>query len=298
MSNQYSESVQSRINATKQQDSVSGPSLPMPRIRLHGENGQFLIRELLDGKLKKEEELFAQSAETNKWGGVIIRVAYFVESEYQPNASQKEFTREFQSFTDEHVELLERTFGESGRTSHIKTYVDYKAFKEETVAKDHRGKVVSWPYGLKVALYVWNFSRGEIIKFTFGGSALSEWFSYTARSNRKNDNCLSEPWRRLDGAEILQQVKTLFIANKAVNDKGKAYYRLSFEAHSICSDEEMSIVFDNETKVNDWANAWKKLQKKTVEVTELPVRTIGEMIHEDLPANEAEQEIRLEDIPF
>ena len=118
----YSKEVQERIDQEKAKNTPNIPTLHSNRIRLQGEEGLFYIREHDEsGKMKAEENPLGKTPH-QVWSGTILRIAYKVESKWKKDATEKEFTSEFDNFSNEPIDLLVRNFGADGKTELIKTY--------------------------------------------------------------------------------------------------------------------------------------------------------------------------------
>lgn len=310
----YSKEVQDMIDQKAAEQRTMGPSFPMPRVRHNGEKGSWMVREVgPDDKLEPEEKEFPDISADGKWGGVILRVAFFAQSKYKPDVPFRKMTREFTDFKNERIELLKQTFGEKGRTETLRSFANYDDFKAQTIPKDEEGNLLASPYELRVALYVWNFKRKQVIRFAVGGSGRTEWFEYGRNKPSGEANILSIPWRMtFPDAKLLQEIKTIVSTHSTKTDKGLEYHRVSFRAGGRCTDEEIKEVFEMQARVNAWDKGWKEFhaKNKAEEVAETDTIAAVEehfgIESEPMPVAAAhvpmqrdeEQEIRIEDIPF
>jgi len=284
----YSEDVQKFLDETAAAEG-GGRNLPrliVPKIRLHGKEGKFYILERLESGKYAEEEKLLGADRSDCFGGVILRAAYYAQWKWKENAPFQMKTREFSGFTNEPIELLKTTFGESSSTEVIRNFTDYAHFKSVVIKNDDLTNMpLPAPYDLHTVLYIWNFSREGIVKYDFRGSSVSNWFDYT----KKFTVFLPE-------AKSLLQVKTIFGAKPERNEKaGVDFYTGTFQAHALCSNEEMEKIIPAYTQVKEYQEAWKSAIKKSNIVPPPMPMAMADISSMDMGI---EPEIRLEDIPF
>lgn len=253
--------MQARIDARAASQRTTGPSLPMPRLRHNGETGEWLVKEVEGSKNAEAATPF--KTDGGKWSGAVLRVAYMSQTKYKKDAPSQKMTREFTDFRNEPIELLKRTFGESGRTESVKVFQNYQEFKAAGMLKDEDGNDAGSAYDLKVCLYVWHFGRKQVIKLVCGGSARSEWFEYTRGKASGDDLVVSKPWAMSQPrARLLEQVVTEFASSPAETAKGMKYHRLSFSAAGLCDDAQLSEVWERQDAVKAWVDGWNEVNRK------------------------------------
>lgn len=263
--------MQAQIDARAAAQRISGPSLPMPRLRHNGETGEWLVREVEGGKNAETVTPFKVTVSKDKDGkeigshfeGVVLRVAYMSQTKYKKDSAYQKMTREFTDFKTEPIELMKRVFGPAGKTETVKIFSNYQEFKAAGMLKDEDGQEAGSAYDLKVCLYVWHLERKEIIKLTCGGSARSEWFEYSRGKSSGDALVVSKPWIvSQPSAKLLDQIKTAFVSAPATTDKGMEYHRLSFSAVGMCSDTELKEVWEQQDIINAWVKGWADVNAK------------------------------------
>ena len=324
----YSPEVQARIDAKAAATRTRGPSFPMPRLRHNGETGEWLVREVDGDKNAEEVSVFEREGMVEKdlpgekgatrkgmvggvWSGVILRVAWMSQSKYKEGSSFQKMTREFTDFKNEPIELMKRVFGPAGKTESLRIYPNYQAFKTASMVKDEEGNELGSAYDLKAVLYVYHFTRKQVIKLVVGGSARSEWFEYARNKPSGDDGITSLPWQvTLPEAKLLEQVKTEFLTTPAKTDKGMEYYRLSFRTAGLCSEAEIAEAWEVQDKINDWVRGWEEVNKRMhADKAVAPASPVAPAAIPGIPgtaahaiataaAREPEAEINLDDIPF
>lgn len=296
----YTPELQARINAKAAENrNGSGPSFPMPRLRHNGETGKWSIREVEGDKLADETTDFKE-LDNNRWEGVILRTAYMSQTKYKPNSPFTKKTREFTDFKNEPIEVLKQTFGENGKTESVKVFPDYQSFKAGTAMKDEDGNDMGSTFELKVVVYVYHLKRKEVIKFVFGGSARSEWFEYTRKKRSGDEGVISSPWcLHQPSAQLLEQIKTIFISTPAKTEKGLEYHRVSFLASDLLKEKDLKEVFEVQDKVNEWVKAWEKVNAKPEHETVYSDLAAAGLINgHEASKDDFLKDIRTEDIPF
>jgi len=291
------------------------PELPITRLKLNGNTGDFLINipdPENEGKWKNVPMANPDGTPVlDSFGGVILKVMYFAEKktkwEDQGNGKRictskiKRVTREFENFRDEKIELLDISEGYPGK--HFKTYASYPEFKEATTLREEGEDEGTWGYTLKAQLYILQISTGTLLKMTVSGKSLSELFTYGSRKPVKDS--LTIPWLvKFSEAVDISQIKTIITKRKHARKisetaEAESYYA-SFTPAAICSDEEMEIVVEHAMKLQEYQDAWKAVRKETpiekVETVEaMPViDALGDM---GMIAPQGD-DTPMEDIPF
>lgn len=331
----YSPEVQARIDAQLASTTSKGPSFPMPRVRHNGETGEWFVREVEGDKNAEAVTVFERPGTVDKelvnektgekhigkvggeWSGVIVRVAFMSQTKYKPDAVYQKFTREFTNFKTEPIEVLKRVFGPAGKTESVKTFENYQEFKAASMLKNEDGEPAGSAYDLKACLYVYHLERKQVVKVVIGGTARSEWFAYNNFQDKEEEGIVSAPWRvTVPGSKHLEEVVTTFLSTPDKTPKGLEYHRLSFLGSRFTTNEEMLAVLDQQKKVADWVEGWKKATEKPEvagasldSINALAPKTalnmgqpVSEMqVNATIAASKSEpeeDEIRLEDIPF
>ena len=276
----YSPAVQAQIDARAAQQRKAGPSFPMPRLNHNGETGEWLIREISGDKNAEEMTVFEREGMVKsniinkegktyegftggKWQGIILRVAWMSQTKWKPNAIKKRLTREFTDFKNEPIELLESVFGPAGRTTSLKVYPNYQAFKDAGMLKDEDGNPAGTAYDLKVVLYVYHVARKQVIKLVLGGTARSEWFEYARNKPSGDEGIVSRPWVLTQPtASLLESVITQFEDAPSKTAKGGDYFRLSFTAIGLADEAQLVEAFAQQDRINEWVKGWEAVNAR------------------------------------
>ena len=291
------------------------PELPMTRLRLNGNTGQFLVSvpdEQNEGKYKNIPMANPDGSPVlDSFGGVILKVMFFAEKKTKweerdgkrfCTSEIKRITREFDQWRGEPIDVLDISKGFPG--THWKTFPDYPSFKSATTLCEEGETKGTWGYTLKAQVYLLQLSTQTIFKFSVSGKSLSELFSYGSR--KKSDEALTIPWLvKFKDAVDVSQIKTVFQKHANLNQTTKAEsFYVSFDANAQCSEDDMEIVVEKAMKLQEWMDAWKALrgskpEEKVVSqdsVSEEGVPVIDAM--EDMGMLDSSAEIPMDKIPF
>jgi len=289
----YSPETQAKLDALSVKNNTLGPSFPMPSLKHNGKTGEWMIREIVDGKLSDTPTVFERSGmveaqvtddngKTRKgmvggsWEGVVLRVAFKATTKWKPDATFQKMTREFTNFKEEPIELLKQVFGPAGQTTTIKTVANYQEFKKYGMLKDSDGNDIKSEFDLKVVLYVYDMKRKEVLKIVAGGNARSEWFEY--RNSKKSpaaDGFFSIPQAVSHPGTQLFQVKTKFNSTQQKSKQGLPYSNLAFSTSSVLTENELIEVFPVIDRLDAWVKGWADVHAKSKEklMDQAPVNT-------------------------
>lgn len=308
---EYTPEVQAMIDAEAGAQKKAGPSFPMPRVRHNGKTGEWSVREVDEaGKLAEATTPFeverSKDGKETKWKGVVVRVAWMVQSKYKENSPSQKKSREFTDFKTEPIEVLKYTFGASGiPAKHLKTYANYQDLKAQTALKDDEGNPVSASYDLKAILYVYHFGRKQVLKLEVGGASRGEWFTYQSfKPVPAGGESLSDSWAVTlegEGIRLLKQIVTEFRTTPHINEAGLASDRLYFRTGNVLTSEELHEVMKVSDKLKMWVDGWKAVNAPK------PAQNRGEGADAPMPVTVGlaatqggpdEEQIDLDSIPF
>ena len=296
----YDQSIQDFINEESKNER-GGIQWNPPKLQLNGNEGKFTL-----GGKNKDGQWENQELPQSSFDGVIVFQTFFSKKKFNATKKGMEFkTREFTSFQDEPIELLEITYGENAKTRVAGNYSDYHSFKEAKTPKDpETGEPMASPYELWAALYVFRPETGNTVKFQVRGSSLSALFDYEKKYQKD-----------LPEAKTKKMVITEFGIKKERNeDAGKDYYSVTFKAKRLCLNDEMKLVVDTHKFIQEWRESWKKKnvlpiasEDVSVEVDELPTieveetkrdKSVEDVLVEQGMVSKEQLETNLADIPF
>lgn len=322
----YSKEMQDKIDAKAAAQRTTGPSFPMPRLNHNGGTGEWMIREIVNGKLADVVSVFNREGMVEadiqeegkkprkgmvggKWRGVILRHTNMCETKWKEGAVSKKFTREFTNFKTEPIEVMRTVFGPAGQTTSLKMYLNYQDFKEKNLLRDEEGNEAGSSFALKSVLYVYLFERKEVVKVLCGGSARSEWWEYLRFKPSGDERVKTIPFMVTEpSAKLVEQVMTEFVSTATVNPKGMPYHRLTFKSAGLLTEAELSEAWEVQERINEWVKAWaaitahKNAEKEVMAASPASPSTASPMPKSAASAIAAqaveEDEINLDDIPF
>lgn len=261
---------------------------PMPQIiKLDGNSGLFITRKY-DADAKK---MVAEFFEGGKgWTGTILLVKWFAQGKYEPGNKIVSRTREFFSFRDEPVELLQMDYAKSKeeRTTVAGSYESYPDFKNAFTTKNPLSGKESSPFDLWFSVYVYNWSTNEIVNLRGKGTSRSNLFTYLGSYKGVLER---KP-------KALAEVKTMF--GSEAHDKPKSstaqdnekYHAISFTSLALNPSEEVTLVKNATINLMHWMDSFK-----SKDANGQPTR--HEIVEDEIDHGVGgDQEIRLEDIPF
>lgn len=316
----YSPETQAKLDALSVKNNTLGPSFPMPSLKHNGKTGEWMIREIVDGKLSDVATVFERggmvetqvtddNGKTRKgmvggsWEGIVLRVAFKAVTKWKPEAVSQKMTREFTNFKEEPIELLKQVFGPAGQTTSLKTFANYQEFKKYGMLKDSDGNDIKSEFDLKVVLYVYETKRKEVLKIVAGGNARSEWFEYrNAKKSPTADGFFSTPQAVTHPGTQLFQVKTKFSSSQQKSKQGLPYSNLAFSTSSVLSENELLEVFPVIDRLDAWVKGWAdvhaKSKEKLIEHTSVDTSPMPRSAAGSINEHAKGDEINLDDIPF
>jgi len=234
---------------------------PRPKsLRLNGVTGQYEFRRWNPVAKATDRQEIGKS-----WTGVILMTKYFAKWKHDPKRTDKAVrTREFLSFRDEQIELLEIDYTKNEHNSRsLGFFQDYQSFKREHVNVDKVTGKETAPYDLWASLYVLRLEDMQVINMQLKGKSRSNLFDYYKAYKHEQPNAVA-----------LAHVVTTFEAEPFLlpgtsENAGDERFSSSFHATALVGSDVMDTVKSSVQGLVEWMMSFNDLgdEAQTIKVT-------------------------------